>query len=409
MSGRAPGGRGGAAARSASPARVLGGVLWTLALVNLADLVYRSYVATRDDVDFRALYDGASRFVDGSSVYADPYFLLTPSGLLAMVPFGFLERDTAFIVWNTVSVAAAAAGVVLSLRFARVPLRSPLAAGLVLALSLTPPLTHTLMFGNLNNSVVLALGAGCLLALRDDRRVLAGVLLGLSLALKPLLVLVLVIPLLRRQWSTVAWAIALPVLLNVVGFLVTPFREDFLEVTVPELLTARPDFNSSLWAVGHHFDVPEPVVLVVRLAVVLVALFAVWRLRAAGDAVLGLASAYGILLLATFLSAALSQGYYALLLLPLLATAGRRGSPLVSPVAWLGVALFAGVDEWRFPDPDVTAGFTQVRPALGWALLFTVLVAAALRRTAGRDAAGSRDDGDHVGAGSADPVTTGRG
>ncbi|MCA0146416.1 glycosyltransferase family 87 protein [Blastococcus sp. LR1] len=379
--------QGGADRASAPP--VLGAVLWTFAVVGIADLAYRSYVATRDDVDFRALYDGASRFVEGGSVYADPYFLLTPSGLLAMVPFGLLDRDAAFAVWNTLSLAAAAAGVALSLRFARVPLRSPMAAGLLLGLSLTPPLTQTLMFGNLNNSLLLALGAGCLLALRDDRRALAGVLLGLSLALKPLLVLVLVIPLLRRQWATVAWALALPAVLNVIGFLVTPFREDFLEVTVPALLSARPDFNSSLWAIGAFFDVPEPVVVVVRVLVVLGALLAAWRLRAADDPVLRLASAYGVLLLATFLSAALAQGYYALLLVPLLVTAGRPGSPLASPLAWIGVVLFAGGDEWKIAgSPDLVAAMTQVRPALGWALLLAVLAVAAFRRPGGRHAPG---------------------
>lgn len=372
------------AARRRTPStRVLTAGLWALAVVVGAQLVVRSYAQDRYLVDYRALHEGAARFWDGVSVYADPWFLLTPSGLLAMIPFGLVGADAGFVLWNTLSIVAAAVGVLCSLRLVGVRPAGAVAAGAVVLVGLSESLTSTLLLGNLNNSLLLALGAGFLLAEARGRWVLAGVLLGLGLALKPVLVLLLLLPLLRRGWATLGWALAIPLVLNVLGLALVPFRSDFLAVTVPNLLSAREDYNSSLWAVGAHFGVPGWAVLAVRLLVLLLAGIAVWRLRLLQDTALRLATSSGVLLLATFLAGSLSQGYYSLFLVPLLVAAVRAGSALRSPAAWASVWLFATPDSWALlGHPEASEAFRVYRYPLGWAVLLAVLVAWTLRSVA---------------------------
>ncbi len=292
-----------------------------------------------------------------------------------------LSAHTAFLIWNTLSILAAVIGVACAVRFAGLSIRGPVGAALLLVLSLSESLTTTLLLGNLNNCVLLALGSGYLLAERRGRPRLAGVLLGLSLAVKPVFVLVLLLPLLQRRWRTVGWAIAIPAVLNVAGFLLTPHRGDFLSIAVTNLLSARPGTNSSLWAMGVYWGVPGPTVAVLRVLIVLLALAGVWRLRSLPDRLCGLAVGYGLVLIATFLSFSLSEGYYSMLLAPLLVTAVRAGSPMRNPVAWVGVYFFLALNVWTAPQlPGLSARLATSRWTLGWLLLFAVLVVWALRR-----------------------------
>jgi arabinofuranan 3-O-arabinosyltransferase len=355
-------------------------VLWLLALAAAGHLVLRSYLEDRYIGDFRVLQDGAMRFWDGVSVYADPWFLLTPSGLLAMLPFGLLGPHAGFVVWNTLSIGAVAAGCVWSLRFVGARLTGPVAAVTLLGVPLSESLTSTLILGNLNNSLLMALGAGFLLADLRGRTVLAGVLLGAALALKPVFVLLLLIPLLRRRWTTLSWAVALPLVLNVVGLALVPAPSDFVTRTVPGLLHGRKEWNNSLWSMGVDYGLPDWAIVALRLLVLLLTGLAVWRFRRVEDAVVRSAATYGVLLLATFLASSLSQAYYSLLLVPLLLSVVRAGSPLRTPVAWVAVYAFAAQDSWSIPrSPGWTETVGDVRWTSGWALLLAVLVTTALR------------------------------
>jgi len=386
---------------SPASSRALSAVLWPLAIMVMANLVFRSYVEVRTDVDFRALRDGAVRFVDGVSVYADPHFLLTPSGLLVVAPFGVLSHDPSFLVWNTLSVLAALAGVAMSVKLIGGRLLGPLTAVVVLGFALTESLTLTLVLGNLNNTLLLALGAGFLLAETRRRWVLAGVLLGVALAVKQLFVLLLLIPLLRRGWLTIAWAVAIPAVANVIGFLVVPVRQDFLNVTVPNLLRARPNINSSLWAVGTRFGVPELALTAARGIVLVVAVLVVWRLRHVADPVVRVGTSYLVLLTAMYLASSLSETYYSMTLLPaLLLVARRAGSPLRNPLAWFAVYGFFAFDLWTLPQaPNRSMDLAFSRTAIAWSLLLVVIVVWTLRHAPrGRTRRGSVTDGSRRGS-----------
>lgn len=385
-----------------APRSVATAVLWLLAIAACAHLVVRSYVDDRYANDFHVLQDGATRFWDGGSVYSDPWFLLTPSGLLAMLPFGLVGPGVGFAVWNTVSICAVAVGIVCSLRFVGSPLTGPAAAGTTLVVCLSESLTSTLLLGNLNNSLLFALGAGFLLADLRGRTVLAGVLLGLSLAVKPVLVLLLLMPLLRRRWQTLGWAVAIPLCLNVLGLALLPSASDFFSVTVPHLLEGRRGWNNSLWGMGLTYELPGWSIAASRVLVLVLVGIAVWRLRRVEDEVLRSATTYGVLVLGTFLVSSLSQAYYSLLLVPLLITVVRAGSAVRTPAAWVAVYLFAAQDSWT-PDrhPGWTEQFGVVRWTSGWTILFGVLVVWTLRapRT-GRDV-GETADVTRQGVGSA--------
>jgi hypothetical protein len=139
---------------------------------------------------------------------------------------------------------------------------------------------------------------------------------------------------------------------------------------------------------------------VLALAVVLV-----WRLRNIVDPVVGFSASYGLCLLATWLAASLSEGYYSMLLVPVLLTVITPGSPVASPLTWFAVWLFGGLDRWdtgssRNVDPefarpgwgggggprwgnpferDVPNDFERSRWTAGWLLLYAVLVVWAFR------------------------------
>ena len=369
----------------------LAAVLWPLALGTFGNLVLRSFVQQRVIGDFYILHDGAVRLVTGGSVFADPFFLLTPSALFVVGPFGLLGQQAAFMVWNTLSVLAIPVAVVAIARFVGARASGAVGAAVLLGLSLSEGLTSTLVLGNLNNSLLLALGSAYLLAERRDRRVLAGVLLGACLAIKPVLVLVLLVPLFARRWRTVGWAIGVPAVLNVVGLALVPHRSDFFTVTVPQQLEARLAANSSLWAVGTYLGVPPWLVALARVVVLALAVLGAWRLRSHPDRVLALAAAYGLLVLAAFLVSSLGQGYYSLFLVPVLATAVLPGSPVRNPVAWVGAYACLTLDTWSIPQfPDLSFDYYVVHWTIGWLLLFAVLARwACARRRQDVDDAGT--------------------
>jgi arabinofuranan 3-O-arabinosyltransferase len=211
------------------------------------------------------------------------------------------------------------------------------------------------------------------------------------LAIKPVLVLVLLVPLVRSRWRTVAWAIAVPAVSNLVGLALVPDRQDFFSVTVPALLTARVEANSSLWAIGTYFGVPPWLTAAARLLVLVAVVVSVWRLRRHPDHTVGLGVSYALLLLAAFLCFSLGQGYYSLFLVPAFATAVVPGSPFRHPSAWLAGYLCLTLDVWNAPQfPDASFDFYVVHWTAGWLLLIAVLLVWSLRT------AGTEDDGEPV-------------
>ena len=186
-------------------------------------IVHRTYVLTSNGYitdDWAPVYRAVRNFRAGVAIYnenfdlVDPHYLYPPGGTLLMAPFGYIDSEFAarnwFILFNTVAIIGAG---VLLVRLFRFPMSSVALPALLAAMFVTESVTNTLVFTNVNGIILLleVLFLGWLLDGRMSREWLAGIAIGLSLVVKPVLAVLLLLPLLNRQWRTLAAAVAVPV------------------------------------------------------------------------------------------------------------------------------------------------------------------------------------------------------
>lgn len=157
----------------------------------------------------------AARYIGAQSQI--PFAHPTPHspiiGLL-LLPLALVDYVTAATWWLGVSLGALLVGMiaVFYLMTGRWALGWPIVLG---ALSLTwAPVISDLAVGNLN-IILMCLLAGCLVALRVGRSLVAGVLVGLSLLIKPIAWPLVAVLLWRRDYRAVVGTLAI----NVVGYL----------------------------------------------------------------------------------------------------------------------------------------------------------------------------------------------
>jgi arabinofuranan 3-O-arabinosyltransferase len=209
------------APRTAAPdtATILRLVLWPVAILAV---IHRTIVVTTNGNitdDFKPVYRAVLNFRRGWDIYnehfdyVDPHYLYPPGGTLIMAPFGYLpfaESRYLFVAVN--SAAIVLAGYVL-LRMFNFRLTSVAAPALLLAMFCTESVTSTLVFTNING-VILLLEVLFLRWLLDGsegnsvrHQWWAGIAIGLALVVKPVLLPLLLLPFLNRQWRT-RWASA---------------------------------------------------------------------------------------------------------------------------------------------------------------------------------------------------------
>ena len=128
------------------------------------------------------------------------------------------------------------------------------------------------MFTNVNGCILLAevLFFWWLLDGRVNREWLAGIAIGLSLVVKPVLGVLLLLPLLNRQWRAVVAGIAVPVAFNAVAWPLVADRETFctgrcLHLLHPGLL------RSSVLGNGVYYGLPMWLIAALRLLFVVLA------------------------------------------------------------------------------------------------------------------------------------------
>lgn len=201
-----------------SVASILRSALWPIAILSV---LHRSIVITTNGNitdDFKPVYRAVVNFRRGWDIYnehfdyVDPHYLYPPGGTLLMAPFGYLPEYPSrylFILINTVAILAAW---YLLLRMFNYTLSSVAAPALLLAMFCTETVTNTLVFTNINGCVLLAemLFLRWLLDGRIGRQWWAGVAIGLTLTLKPVLLPLLLLPVLNRQWRALVPAFVIP-------------------------------------------------------------------------------------------------------------------------------------------------------------------------------------------------------
>ncbi|MGJ0121368.1 glycosyltransferase family 87 protein [Williamsia sp. MIQD14] len=327
-------------------ARIVSLVLWPITVLLV---IHRSLIlgvnGDRTD-DFTPVYNAALAFLRGQAVYGenyntvDPHYLYPPSGTLLMAPLAYIDPERArwlFIFVSVIVLIAAAYFLVKLFGFSASSVAFP---AVLFFFFCTETVSHTLIFTNFNSFVLLGEVLFMTLALRR-KDLWAGVPIGITLAVKPVLAVLLLLPLLSRQWKVFVGAVGVPLVLTALAWPLTADPMDFVKRTVPYLGEARDYYNSSIAGNGAYFGVQPWLLYVLRIAFVLMAAFSLWFLYTQyrrTDELLWMATSSGVLLTTSFLVLSLGQGYYSMLLFPLLMTVVRPGSVMRNWPAWLGVA-----------------------------------------------------------------------
>ncbi|MGC1738083.1 arabinofuranan 3-O-arabinosyltransferase, partial [Mycobacterium sp.] len=276
------------APRTAAPstATVLRSVLWPVAILAV---IHRTIVVTTNGNitdDFKPVYRAALNFRHGWDIYnehfdyVDPHYLYPPGGTLIMAPFGYLpfaESRYLFIALNSAAIIIAA---YVLLRMFNFRLTSVAAPALLLAMFCTESVTNTLVFTNINGCILLleVLFLWWLLDGRISRQWWAGISIGLALVVKPVLLPLLLLPLLNRQWRAVLAAIVVPVAFNLAALPLVVHPLDFVTRTLPYTLGVRDYYNSSIEGNGVYFGLPTWLILSLRILFTLLAIGSLWLL-----------------------------------------------------------------------------------------------------------------------------------
>ncbi|GAA1053011.1 glycosyltransferase family 87 protein [Dietzia natronolimnaea] len=371
--------------------RLLNHILWPLAIMTVIHRVLIKAVNGSITNDFGTVYAATRRFLAGEPVYSEnlltvqPHYLYAPSGTFLLAPFGVIDNYTVarwlFILVNTAAIIGA---LWLLMRLFDLDVRSFAAPAILLGAFCTEAVTNTLVFTNVNGVIFLCQVA-FLYLLHRRRLWWAGVAMGLSLAIKPMLAPLLVLPLIRRQWQPFVAALAIPAAAMAAGWALTVDAARYLEVTAPYMSEVRDYYNSSIAGLGLYYGVPEPLILVARILIVVATLVAVWLLLdyRHNHEVLWLATTSGVILAGVFLVSSLGQMYYSMMLIPIMLTVVLDKSFVRNWPAWLAAYGFFTLDFWesaRWPYYGRLLEFAH--PTLGWLLLLcTVLVILLWRRT----------------------------
>ncbi|MFG2994320.1 glycosyltransferase family 87 protein [Streptomyces sp. NPDC048257] len=293
----------------------------------------------------------AETLLAGGSPYEDKRFLYLPSAVLMAVPEALLPREVLRWLLPLGMSGLLGAGWLAALRMFAVPLRSRFAVGGFAVFALAyKPYVNLVLIGNWTAISAAALPVALLLAQRRSWGT-AGLVVGLAIACKPMLVPMGLLFLFARQWRGLAWAVLVPLGVSLAGALMMPSPSLFFTKTLPFLLQGQDSYalpwDASPIAVLPRLGVPEPVAVAVAFAGAGAGLWGAWRRWRRPDSAEGEGGDQGqlrlvetacMVMLAAFLVSRPSFDHYLLVVLPLLLASGvRPGSMPRSPWFWLAL------------------------------------------------------------------------
>ncbi len=234
----------------------------------------------------RAVWDG----VDLYDTHAELVNLNPPLVSFLLAPLGLLDPMVGYRVLVLLTVVLIGASMVLVARELRLGAGPAMLA--IAALLVSTPMLGTLGLGQIYGLLVAGLTA-CWLADRHGRPIMAGVALGLVVAVKPSLALLLLLPVVRRRWWTLTAALLAGWFATLVGRLATGDGSfpRWLAVLAAEPLSTYFD-NASLPATVTRLgsatewgrpliELPGATVIGYLLAAAVLG-FTLWRVRRAG-------------------------------------------------------------------------------------------------------------------------------
>ena len=371
--------------------RIVPMILWPICVMMVIQRALILGVNGSRTDDFKPVYAAAFNFLNNLPVYGEnystvsPHYLYPPSGTLLMAPVAVLDYERARWLFIAVSAIALVGCAYLLTRMFGYSAGSWVFPTVLFVFFSTETVANTLIFTNFNAFVLLGMLAFMMLMIRRHD-LWAGVPLGLTLAVKPVLAPLLLLALLNRQWKVLITAIAIPAALMAVAWPIGVDAMDFVTKTAPYLFEARDYYNSSIAGNGAYFGVAPWLVVLLRVAFVAMAVFSLWflyRYYRTTNELLWLSTSSGVLLVTTFLVGSLGQGYYSMLLFPLLMSVVLPGSPMRNWPAWLGVYGCMAFDSfyserwnalgWILEYGKVTWGWSLLMIAVFCSLLFRYL------------------------------------
>lgn len=319
-------------------------VLWTLTCLHL----------DRTDQglgwDMTTVWRAERVFAHGGQPYSRAatdhrLFLYPPSSLLLLRPVALVSIRVAQVGGLVLTAVLICIAVMLSAHLLGRRWWGLTAAVAVLALHWAEPATAELGLENVTVLCFVALALFYLLGAREHW-ITAGLVIGLSLCIKPLFLPVLLVFVLARRWAGLATAIAVPAVLNLAAFAVVkdPTR---VFTKLPSLLSRSGSgalLNSAWVDVFQTFALPHWATILVRFVTVAVALVGAWLAwRLIPDARIRLVTTTSVLLIGVYLGGTLSENHYMLTLVPLAMTVVLPASPMRRVIAWIGILMLMGV------------------------------------------------------------------
>ncbi|MGW1763460.1 glycosyltransferase family 87 protein [Streptomyces sp. NPDC002073] len=333
---------------------------WLSAATLLAVAVSAAIRSPAGGLDNAFVVKAADALLAGHSPYADKRFLYLPSAVLMAVPEALLPEPLLRWAAPLGTTGLVLAGWWCALRIFAVPSRSRLAVLGFLGLALLfRPYGNLVLLSNWTCVSAAALPAALLLAQRG-RWPAAGLVVGVAVACKPMLVPLALLFVFARQWRALAAMGLVPAVTSLLGALLMPSPLLFVTKTVPFLLKGQDSFalpwDASPVAIGPRLGLPQPVALALAAAGALAGLWCArrrWHRDGPGpgsdsgyrpvsgldvDEGQRLAETASMVMLAAFLVSRPSFDHYLLVVLPLLLASGLRpDSAPRSPWFWVSL------------------------------------------------------------------------
>jgi alpha-1,2-mannosyltransferase len=315
-------------------------------------------------VDFDTFWHSAVALTQGADIYETPAKLtnLNPPLLtVLLVPFAALDALTAYRVFVGLTLLVVVASVLAVARELRLSAVATTATVLVVLAS--SPMHGTLVLGQIYPLLLAGLVAGWI-AERRGRPELAAVCFGITVALKPSLAPLLLLPAVQRRWAPLRAGVVSAAAASLVGVLVAGpgTAVQWLTIALTEAVPDTVD-NASFPGLATRLDVAPVFGLVGGLAVLVGTLAWLGRHR---DRVDPAGTAPWAVVAAGLLFAPIAWHNYLLLLVPgvmVLLASGRR-APAVALLAVTVVPV-----SWNAIWPPDVGGWADVGRSLYWAIL----------------------------------------
>ncbi len=363
-------------------------VLWPMVAMLLIHRIALLSIDGAITDDFTTVYEAIGRMRDGIPVYnenymyVDPHYLWSPGATILLFPFSLAPLKIArlgFIIINALSVLAAIGWFLKLIGEKLSSCFIPLFCAVAL---LTESVRNTLIFSNING-VLLLLLVGFYYFLMRGHTWWAGVFIGFAIVFKPIFLPLLVLPLVKMNWKTIAAGLGVPLTMNLIAWPLVPGAGDYLTRTMPYISTIRDFSNSSLRGMALWSGAPgwlTAVLWVVFAIVVAAGVIALLAFRYS-DRLWWIVNTSTLLLAGVFFLSSLGQMYYSMFLFPFFISVIRPRSLAHNPLAWFAAYFIFTADSWKSATFPVEGMWVQYfLPTAGWAMLILVIAVGAVAR-----------------------------